>query len=128
MYIYALLLHILVNPSEEDAGRYMLRTQLLIALSSLTLAGTALAADNAALVNKPVWVQVSGVAGGALSGKLIAVEGCLYVQFDQKTKEGYTSVRLDQVSSLQILAAGSNPSLEAVLRLEPKKCFEEANG
>jgi hypothetical protein len=105
----------------------MLRTQLLIALSSLTLAGTALAADNAALVNKPVRVQVSGVAG-ALSGKLIAVEGCLYVQFDQKTKEGYTSVRLDQVSSLQILSGGSSPSLEAVLRLEPKKCFEEANG
>ena len=50
------------------------------------------------------------------------------MQFDQKTKEGYTSVRLDQVSSLQILAAGSNPSLEALLRLEPKKCFEEANG
>ena len=106
----------------------MLRTLHLIALSGLVVAGAALAADNAALVNKPVRVQVSGVAGGALPGKLIAVEGCLYVQFDQKTKEGYTSVRLDQVTSLQILAAGSNPSLEAVLSLETKKCFAEANG
>ncbi len=106
----------------------MLRTQLLIALAAGIFAGAALAADNTALVNKPVRVQVSGVAGAALPGKLIAVEGCLYVQFDEKTKEGYTSVRLDQVSSLQILAAGPNPSLEAVLRLEPKKCFEEANG
>lgn len=91
-------------------------------------AATALAADNAALVNKPVRVQVTGITGGALPGKLIAVEGCLYVQFDQKTKEGFTSARLDQVMSLQILAAGANPSLEAMLRQEPKKCFEEANG
>jgi hypothetical protein len=91
-------------------------------------AGNGWAADNAAPVNKPVRVQVSGVAGGALSGKLIAVEGCLYVQFDQKTKEGFTSVRLDQVTNLQILASGATPSLEALLRQEPRKCFEEANG
>jgi len=128
MYIYALVLHILVNPSEENAGLDMFRTQLSIAVSGLMFAGTALAADNVALVNKPVRVQDSGVAGGALPGKLIAVEGCLYVQFDQKTKDGYTSVRLDQVSSLQILTNGAQPSLEALLRLEPKKCFEEANG
>jgi hypothetical protein len=89
-------------------------------------AGNGWAADNAALVNKPVRVQVSGVAGGALPGKLIAVEGCLYVQFDQKTKEGFTSVRLDQVTSLQFAAGG--PSLQAMLGQEPKKCFEEANG
>jgi hypothetical protein len=105
-----------------------LRTQLLIAIAGLMFAGNALAADNAALVNKPVRVQVSGAAGGAVPGKLIAVEGCLYVQFDQKTKEGFTSVRLDQLTSLQVLAAGANPSLEAMLRQEPRKCFEEANG
>jgi hypothetical protein len=105
-----------------------LGTNVLIAMPALILAGSALAADNAALVNKPVRVQVSGVAAGALSGKLINVEGCLYVRFDQKTKEGYTSVRLDQVTSLQILGGGANPSLETMLKLEPKKCFEEANG
>jgi hypothetical protein len=105
-----------------------LKTAVLIAVPFLLLAGSALTADNAALVNKPVRVQVSGVAGGALSGKLIAVEGCLYVRFDQKTREGYTSVRLDQVTSLQILGGGANPPLDAVLKLEPKKCFEEANG
>ena len=92
------------------------RTQYLIAIAALVFAGNALAADNAALVNKPVRVQVSGVAGGVLPGKLIAVEGCLYVQFDQKTKEGFTSVRLDQVTSLQFLAAGANPPLDAMLR------------
>jgi hypothetical protein len=106
----------------------MFRTKFLIAASALTFAGAALAADNGALVNKPVRVQVSGVAGGVLPGKLIAVEGCLYVQFDQKTKEGYSSVRLDQVTSLQFTAGGMNPSLETMLRQEAKKCFEEANG
>ncbi len=105
----------------------MLRTKVLIAISALT-AGAVLAADNTTLVNKLVRVQVSGVAGGALPGKLIAVEGCLYVQFDQKTKEGYSSVRLDQVTSLQFAAGGTNPSLQAMLGQEPKKCFEEANG
>ena len=104
-----------------------LRIQL-IAIAALMFAGNGWAADNAALVNKPVRVQVSGVAGGALPGKLIAVEGCLYVQFDQKTKEGFTSVRLDQVTSLQFAAGGTNPSLQAMLGQEPKKCFEEANG
>jgi hypothetical protein len=104
------------------------RIRLLIAISALVFAGNALAADNAALVNKPVRVQVSGVGGGTLPGKLIAVEGCLYVQFDQKTKEGFTSVRLDQVTSLQFVAGGANPSLEAMLRQEARKCFEEANG
>ena len=45
-------------------------------------------------------------------------------QFDQKTKDGFTSVRLDQVTSLEIAGA----SLAAMLKQEPKKCFEEANG
>jgi len=106
----------------------MPRITLLIAMSALIFAGAALAADNAAVVNKPVRVQASGVAGGALPGKLISVEGCLYVQFDQKTKEGFSSVRLDQVTSLQFAATGANPSLQAMLGQEPKKCFEEANG
>ena len=106
----------------------MLRTEVLISMMVLAAGGTALAADNAALVNRPVRVQVSGVAGGTLPGKLIAVEGCLYVQFDQKTKEGFTSVRLDQVTSLQFAAGGTNPPLDALLRQEPRKCFEEANG
>ena len=106
----------------------MPRFKLPMAMSVVIFAGVALAADNAAVVNKPVRVQASGVAGGALPGKLISVEGCLYVQFDQKTKEGFTSVRLDQVTSLQFVGAGTNPSLQAVLGQEPKKCFEEANG
>jgi hypothetical protein len=100
----------------------------LIAMLALMFAGSALAADNATLVNKPVRVQVSGITDGAVSGKLIALEGCLYVQFDQKTKDGFTSVRLDQVTNLQFTGGGSNPSLQAIRSLEPKKCFEEANG
>jgi hypothetical protein len=91
-------------------------------------AGNAVAADNAGLVNKPVRVQVSGITDGAVSGKLIAVEGCLYVQFDQKTKDGFTSVRVDQMTNLQFTGGGANPSLQAVRGQEPKKCFEEANG
>lgn len=100
----------------------------MIAILALMLGANAVAADNAALTNKPVRVQVSGVTDGAVSGKLIAVEGCLYVQFDQKTKDGFTSVRLDQVTSLQFAAGGTNPSLQAIRGQEPKKCFEEANG
>lgn len=100
----------------------------LIAILALMLGANAVAADNAALTNKPVRVQVSGVTDGAVSGKLIAVEGCLYVQFDQKTKDGFTSVRLDQVTSLQFTGGGFSPSLQAMRGLEPKKCFEEANG
>jgi hypothetical protein len=46
------------------------------------------------------------------------------VQFDQKTKDGFASVRLDQVTSLEVAGA----SLAAMLKQEPKKCFEEANG
>jgi hypothetical protein len=105
-----------------------LREKLLVLIPAFIAAGNALAADNAGLVNKPVRVQVSGVAGGALPGKLINVEGCLYVQFDQRTKEGFTSVRLDQVTSLQFTASGANPTLQAMLGQEPRKCFEEANG
>ena len=86
--------------------------------------GGALAADNAALVNKAVRVNVSGITAGAVPGKLISLDGCLYVQFDQKTKDGFVSVRLDQVTSLEIAGA----SLAAMLKQEPKKCFEEANG
>ena len=99
--------------------------KVLIAASVLLFgAGPIAAADNAALVNKPVRVQVSGLTDAPVSGKLIAVEGCLYVQFDQKTKDGITSVRLDQVTSLQVAGA----TLEAMLKQEPKKCFEEGNG
>jgi hypothetical protein len=87
-------------------------------------AGGALAADNAALVNKAVRVNVSGITAGTVPGKLISLDGCLYVQFDQKTKDGFVSVRLDQVTSLEV-AGGS---LAAMLKQEPKKCFEEANG
>ena len=102
--------------------------ELLSFILVLSLVGSAFAADNAALVNKPVRVQVSGVTDGTLSGKLIAIEGCLYVQFDQKTKDGFTSVRLDQVTSIQFTGGGTNPSLQAMRGQEPKKCFEEANG
>ena len=105
------------------------RSGHFIAAPTLVLiCGHALAADNAALVNKPVRVQVSGITDGAVSGKLIAVEGCLYVQFDQKTKDGFTSVRLDQVTTLQFIGGGANPSLQAMRGQEPKTCFEEANG
>jgi hypothetical protein len=100
----------------------------VIVVPALILAAGAIAADNTALVNKPVRVQVSGVTDGAVLGKLIAIEGCLYVQFDQKTKDGFISVRLDQVTSLQFTAGGTNPSLQAMRGQEPKKCFEEANG
>lgn len=100
---------------------------VVVAALTFLLPGNVLAADNSALLNKPVRVEVPGV-GGPLLGRLIAVEGCLYVQFDQKTAEGFTSVRLDQVASMQFTAGQSQPSLEAILKLEPKKCFEEANG
>ena len=90
----------------------------------LMIVGGAVAADNAALVNKAVRVNVSGITAGQVTGKLISQDGCLYVQFDQKTKDGFVSVRLDQVSSLEIAGA----SLAAMLKQEPKKCFEEANG
>ena len=65
-----------------------------------------------------------GITAGKVPGKLISQCGCLYVQFDQKTKDGFVSVRLDQVTSLEI--AGT--SLAAMLKQEPKKCFQEANG
>ena len=92
------------------------------------LIGNTLAADNRAVVNKPVRVQVAGITNGAVPGKLITVEGCLYVQFDQKTKDGFVSVRLDQVTSLQILGGSANPSLDTMLKQEPQKCFTDANG
>ena len=55
-----------------------------------------------------------------MPGKLISQDGCLYVQFDQKTKDGFVSVRLDQVTSLEIAGA----SLAAMLKQEPKKWQE----
>ena len=90
----------------------------------LTMIGGAVAADNAARVHKAVGVNVTGVTAGTVPGKLISQDGCLYVQFDQKTKDGFVSVRLDQVTSLEVAGA----SLAAMLKQEPKKCFEEANG
>ena len=102
----------------------MLRREFSLATVLAFICAGALAADNAALVNRPVRVHVAGITGGAVPGRLIAIEGCLYVQFDQKTKDGFTSVRLDQVTSLEVAGA----SLAAMLKQEPKKCFEEANG
>jgi hypothetical protein len=102
-----------------------IRTHFVV-LSAVVSAGSALAADNAAFVNKAVRVLVTGITGGTVPGKLISLDGCLYVQFDQKTKDGFVSVRLDQVTSLQVV--GTNASLDAMLKQEPKKCFEEANG
>jgi hypothetical protein len=96
----------------------------VLVLAFPMMIGGAIAADNAALVNKTVRVNVTGVTAGAVPGKLISLDGCLYVQFDQKTKDGFVSVRLDQVTSLEIAGA----SLAAMLKQEPKKCFEEANG
>lgn len=86
--------------------------------------GGAVAADNAALVDRAVRVNVSGITAGTVPGKLISQDGCLYVRFDQKTRDGFVSVRLDQVTSLEVAGA----SLAAMLKQEPKKCFEEANG
>jgi hypothetical protein len=105
-----------------------LLTKLPTALAVLMVTVPALAADNAALVNKPVRVQVGGLTAGAVPGKLIAVEGCLYVQFDQKTKDGITSVRLDQVTNLQFPGGGATATLDAMLKQEPRKCFVEAAG
>ena len=105
----------------------MFRVETLILMSIFAFAVNALAADNAALVNRTVRIEVPGVTGGVIGGKLIGIEGCLYVQFDQKTKEGFTSVRLDQVRTLQFLG-GAGPTLDAMRRQEPKKCFAEANG
>jgi hypothetical protein len=42
----------------------------------------------------------------------------------KETKDGFVSVRLDQVTSLEVTGA----SLAAMLKQEPKTCFEEANG
>lgn len=98
--------------------------RLLVAIPAMMFTGNAVAADNAALANKPVRVQVTGVTAGAVPGELISLDGCLYVQFDRKTKDGVVSVRLDQVTSLDIAGA----SLAAMLKQEPEKCFEEANG
>ena len=123
MSIYELFLHGPVNnPFCRDAP--MLRRQFSVAAVLAFICAGAFAADNAALVNRPVRVQVTGITGGAVLGKLIAIEGCLYVQFDQKTKDGFVSVRLDQVTSLEVAGA----SLAAMLKQEPKKCVEEANG
>ena len=102
-----------------------MKRPLKFLVTAIVLAfGSAIAADNASLVNKPVRVNVSGITAGTVPGKLISQDGCLYVQFDQKTKDGFVSVRLDQVTSLEV--AGT--SLAAMLKQEPKKCFEEANG
>ena len=49
------------------------------------------------------------------------------MQFDQKTKEGFISVRLDQVAELGF-SPRARSLLAAMLKQEPKKCFEEANG
>ena len=102
----------------------MLGRKFSVAAVFAFICAGALAADNAALVNKAVRVLVTGITGGTVPGKLISLDGCLYVQFDQKTKDGFVSVRLDQVTSLEVAGA----SLAAMLKQEPKKCFEEANG
>ena len=104
-----------------------LQIRILTVITGLMLAGNSLAADNASLVNKAVRVMTLATAG-PVSGKLIAVEGCLYVQFDQKTKDGLTSVRLDQVTSLQTIGGGASPSLQTMLSQEPRKCFVEGAG
>ena len=89
--------------------------------------GNALAADNSALVNRPIRVQVDGLTTAPVAGKLVAVEGCLYVQFDQR-QGSITSVRLDQVTNLQFVSGGATPALQAMLSQEPRKCFVEGAG
>jgi hypothetical protein len=102
----------------------------LIALTALTTMIGQTLADNAALVKKVVRVQVSGISASPISGKLTNLDGCLYVTFDKPTQEGYRSVRLDQVLSLQVYEKGGwmGRSIKNVLKQEPPKCFAEANG
>jgi polyisoprenoid-binding protein YceI len=103
----------------------------LMALTALATMASHALADNAALVNKAVRVQVSGVGGGGqISGKLTNLDGCLYVNFNKPTKDGLRSVRLDQVQSLQVFDNGGwmGRSIKALLKQEPQKCFAEANG
>ena len=101
-----------------------------LVLAALTAMTSQALADNAKLVNKAVRVQVSGIASGQINGKLTRLDGCLYVNFDKLTKEGFRSVRLDQVQSLQVLENGGwmGRSINTVLKQEPRKCFAEANG
>ena len=104
-----------------------LQIRIPAAFLCLLFATHASAADNASLVNRPVRVQVNGLTTAPVPGKLVGIEGCLYVQFDQK-QGSITSVRLDQVTNLQITGGGANPPLQTILSQEPRKCFVEAAG
>jgi hypothetical protein len=105
-----------------------LTARITAATFGMASAGHAIAADNASLVNRPVRVLVEGLTTAPVTGKLIAVEGCLYVQFDQRQQGTITSVRLDQVTTLQVTAGAAAPALQAILMQEPRKCFEEGAG
>lgn len=101
----------------------------LVAAAMIALAAPA-TAENAAWVHQPVRVRIGGDNGAAITGRTRTLDGCLYVQLDRPAAGGITLVRMDQVTSLQVLdgAAWVARAVKPVLAQEPAHCLAEANG
>jgi hypothetical protein len=104
---------------------------ILIAASLLFgTAGVALADQANNVAGKPVRAQMVGSDHNAYDGKLVRQFGCWYVQFNKPTKDGFRSVRLDEVAQLQVTTKGgwTRTSIAALRSSEPARCFGAGNG
>jgi hypothetical protein len=104
---------------------------LLIVASLLSgTAGLVLADPANNVAGKPVRAQIAGSDRSVYDGKLVRQFGCWYVQFNKPTKDGFQSVRLDEVARLQLATKGAwtNASIAALRSSEPARCFGAGNG
>jgi hypothetical protein len=103
----------------------VIASTLLCAVAGLSLADQA---NNAA--GKPVRAQVVGSDRNVYEGQLIRMFGCWYVQFDKPTRDGFQSVRLDEVTQLQLATKSgwTSASLAALRSRESASCFADGNG
>jgi hypothetical protein len=103
---------------------------LLIVASLLSGTAGLVLADAANNVGKPVRAQIAGSDRNVYDGKLVRQFGCWYVQFNKPTKDGFQSVRLDEVAQLQFATKGgwTRTSVAALRSSEPVRCFGAGNG
>jgi hypothetical protein len=103
----------------------------LVACSLLVgAAGLALADQPNNAAGRPARAQMAGSDSNVYDGKLIRMFGCWYVRFNKPTRDGFQSVRLDEVTQLQLATQSgwTSASVAALRSREPENCLADGNG
>jgi hypothetical protein len=97
-----------------------------LCLTVLLATATAAADSPAVALGSKVRVQASGLDGGLRTGVLKKGGECTMVVLDQPTREGYTMLALNALSTLEVARSGAWQAvdLKSLLAKETKDCRE----